>query len=397
MAGLVHRSGNWWSDLQSLTEFERDGLAAPLGLADGHAYQDLSLLFRPIVDGLTYLWDECERTTVPEMEQRFRKAFALLAKSSGMANLKFFKICPTASNAIDIVGAVLADRGLSTHLLEPTFDNLALILQRRQVRLVPLSEKRLSLAVKEETIPELLDQHPCGALFLVQPNNPTGRSLDATSLRIVANYCAKRDVILLLDNSFRFYHRLPFDDYALLAESGVSFMAIEDTGKVWPTHDLKASLLFCSPDLERIVATIYNEIFLCHSRLALAVLEQFLLRTVKEGLASTVWTQVDEHRAALRSAIVGTDLVVDETALDSQISVEWLDCRRTGWRDLELVARLAAKGLFILPGRQFFWHSRAQSDHQYNIRFSLMKPHAVFAQSMAILQPGKSQPAPNVD
>lgn len=369
----------------SLTDFELVGLDYRLNLADGHAYQDLGNDYRGIVRELPTIWEACENTPIPDLQYRFCEAVALLAGSPEMAGLPF-KICPTASNSIEIVGDVLAQKASLTKLVEPTFDNLALILRRRRVRLAPLSEDDLFRAVEEGRVEEFLDANPCEALFLVQPNNPTGRRLDVESFRAVVEHCAAHGRILVLDNTFRFYNREGFNDFAILQESGVSFMALEDTGKVWPTHDLKASLLFYSPDLERLVTTLYNEVYLCPSRFALAVLERFVLKTMEVGLQQAVWAQVDKHRALLRSAIAGTDVVIDPRSDSSEISVEWLNCRGTGLRDLELTRLLATSGLTVLPGRLFYWQSSEQAERQYNVRLSLMKPSLNYRRAVDVFR-----------
>jgi aspartate/methionine/tyrosine aminotransferase len=368
----------------SLTDFEIIGLGHNLNLADGHAYQDLPNSYQLIIDELPAIWSTCRKTLIPEYEWRFRNAFAGLANSSAMCGLPF-KICPTASNSIDIVGALLASQGATAKLIEPTFDNLAQLLRRRLVSLEPLSEEALSQAATEGRIPNLLDASPCGALILVQPNNPTGRSLDATGFRAVAEYCASHGTILVVDNTFRFYNRSPFDDFGILNESGTSFIAIEDTGKVWPTHDLKASLIICSSDLEDLVTAIYNELYLCSSRFTLAVLERFILKTTELGLAQTIWSQVDEHRALLRSAIQNTNVVVDPSAVDSTISVEWLSCIATGSCDLDLTNALAREGVMILPGRPFFWASGDKDGRHFNVRLALMKPRKSFVNAMDVI------------
>ncbi len=374
------------SECKALTDLEIEALQYDLNLADGHAYEDMTAYFPEIIRDLNTLWEKCETTRIPDMEHRFRQVFAMLSGSIGMSELPYFKICPTASNSIDIIGAVLAQKGLLTRLVEPTFDNLALILRRRGVKLESLSENDLILAGTQGAISSLLDAHPCDALFLVQPNNPTGNSLNSVDLQVVVDHCAVNGRILVLDNSFRFYNRHPFDDYSILIESGISFMAFEDTGKVWPTHDLKASLLFCSPNLQWLVTSVYNELYMCHSRFTLALLEQCLLKTAEIGLSRTIWQRVDERRNLLRRTIENTGLTVEATAINSQISVEWLDCRGTGLRDLELTKILASKGLWILPGRQFFWQSRAQIERHHNVRLALIRPLRSFKQAMEIIR-----------
>lgn len=370
---------------RSLTDFEVIGLDSAFNLADGHAYQDLCDEYRKIIDDLPVIWDTCAKSSIPELEYRFCRAFALLADCPEMAGMPF-KICPTASNSIEIIGSVLAHKGLGTRLVEPIFDNLALILQRRGVKLDSLSENDLVWAASEGDITKLLDVNPCDALFLVQPNNPTGRSLNALSFRAVAEYCAARRKILIFDNTFRFYNRDGFNDFSILRESEVSFLAFEDTGKVWPTNDLKASLLFSSPDLEQVVTQIYNEVYLCHSPFALAFLERFLLKTADAGLSQTIWAQVDERRSLLRRAIEDTNIIVDPTSVDSKISVEWLNCSGTGLRDFDLVKELATRGLTVLPGRQFFWRSSTQDERQFNVRLALMKPFENFQKAVDLFR-----------
>lgn len=370
---------------KSLTDFEAIGLTYPLNLADGHAYQDLSDDYRGIIDNLTEMWRACEKIPVPKLQFRFLEAFAQLANSPETLGLPF-KICPTASNSIEIVGDVLASKAAFTRLIEPTFDNLALILRRRRVVLASLNENDLFQAAASASIKELLDENPCDALFLVQPNNPTGRSLDAMSFRFIAEYCAERGMMLVLDNSFRFYNRDSFNDYRILRESNVSFIALEDTGKVWPTHELKASLLLFSRDLEQLVTTLYNEVYLCPSRYTLALLEQFILKTTEVGLARTVWVQADGHRYLLRRAIAETKVIVDPASVGSDISVEWLNCRALGLRDLELMELLETHGLTVLPGRHFFWESNLSVERQFNIRLSLMKPTLNFTQAVNVFQ-----------
>jgi aspartate/methionine/tyrosine aminotransferase len=382
--------------MKGLTEYERVGLEHVLNLADGHAYQGIESLLPDAFGDMVDIWTACERVAVPEMEERFRHAFARLADSPAMARQSFFKICPTASNSIDVVAAVAAHLGLTVRLVEPAFDNLALILRRRRVPLLALDEQDLLTAVDTGTVAELLADDTADALFLVQPNNPTGQTLDAESFRAVAEACASAGKLLLLDKTFRFYGRAPFDDHEILLETGVSFIAFEDTGKVWPTHDLKASLLFASRGLQPLVEEIYNEIFLCHSRFALAILERCVLETTRRGLASTLWRQVDQRRALLRDVLDATDLRVDAGSLGSELPVEWLSLARTGMNDLEMTATMADSGLYVLPGRHFYWGSSHREDRHGHIRVALMKPLETFSRAMGVLRGLSSfrRPAP---
>ncbi|HWW61675.1 MAG TPA: aminotransferase class I/II-fold pyridoxal phosphate-dependent enzyme [Thermoanaerobaculia bacterium] len=369
------------STAHTLTAFEVVGLRGELNLADGHAYQDLAAPYEHVITDLPALWTASELTPVPEAEERFRNAFATLAGCAGMRDRTFFKICPSASNSIDVIGAVLSELKRPTTLIEPTFDNLPLLLRRRGVLVRALSEEVLRA---EGSVESGLCE-PGEALFLVQPNNPTGHSLSAAELVEIAMHCRRLDAVLVLDNSFRFFNRQPFDDYTVLADTGVSFLALEDTGKVWPTHDLKASLLFCSADLQELVSAVYDETYLCNSRFTLLMLERFLNITRQVGLAESIWRTVDSHRALLRRELADTMVTVDQSSHSSQISVEWLNCRATGYHDFDIAQHLAGKGVLVLPGRLFFWESGGSPERQFNIRAALMKPTRRFEQAVAIL------------
>jgi len=361
--------------MKTLTDLEVDGFHHDFNLADGHAYQDLGETFADIVDALPTLWTTCEHTRVPDAEQRFRAAFATLAGSEAMMTSPFFKVCPTASNAIDVVAAALAQMQLETTLIEPTFDNLSLLLRRRGVRLRPLAESRLNVAALSKVFASGVIQ---GALFIVQPNNPTGRCLSSAELTAIAELCVRHRTVLVLDNSFRLYNRNTYDDYAILHDVGVSYIAFEDTGKVFPLHDLKASLLLCSNDLQALVNDVYNETYLCNSRFTLLLLEMVLQRTLSVGLSAAVWSLVDTRRDVLRASLAGTGFSVDATALHSQISVEWLDCSETGLSDWEVARLLEDSGVLVLPGTLFYWSGVPDDENHRNIRVALMKPAVQF-------------------
>ena len=369
----------------ALTDFELAALLHRHNLADGHAYHELRSMHPGIPSELQSLWEECERTPVPEAEASFLDAAAHLARSSGMRAQGHARITPTASNSIDIVAAVLAERRATTFLVEPTFDNLSLILRRRSVPLVALDEWSLSQALAADAIGDMVDPRRCDALFLVNPNNPTGSRIDEVGFRRIAEHCAEHGIVLVLDCSFRFYDREGYDDHAILLDTGCSYLVIEDTGKVWPTHDLKASLLFASPDLAAITDVIYNELYLCHSRFALALLERCLRETADLGLARALWSEVELRRTHALAALEGTSLVIDDAAKGSTLPVLWLDCRQSGLSDLELTARLADLGVMLLPGRHFFWASACDPSHHHNVRLALMKPMEHLRDALVLL------------
>jgi hypothetical protein len=215
---------------KTLTDFEVEALKAPLSLADGHAYQDLSGVYSDILRELPSIWSWGIDTPIPDAEAYFLAAFAKLAKASTLRRQRHFRICPTASNSIDIVAAFLAARNLSVALVEPTFDNLALLLRRRKVPVFPVPENAIYADLGNEIrLIDFPNPSAIGALFLVNPNNPTGRELSNNQLAQLVDLCVDRDWVLILDNSFRFNSRKSLDDYEVLDSSRIPYICIEES------------------------------------------------------------------------------------------------------------------------------------------------------------------------
>ncbi|MBY0547620.1 MAG: aminotransferase class I/II-fold pyridoxal phosphate-dependent enzyme [Candidatus Obscuribacterales bacterium] len=372
-------------DEQPLTEIEALGLASRHDLANGHASQELAPSQQRIIDSLPELWVKASKMKSSEAGFMFRNAFCLLAKTPSLTQYESFKICPTASNSIDTVAAWLSEQQMHTALIEPTFDNLYLILKRRGVQLTSFPESALHNEATSNSgnFRELLAD--VDAIFLVNPNNPTGAVLTQHQFTSIVEWCAVNQKVLILDNTFRFFVPQTYDMYQILLDAGVTFLSIEDTGKVWPTQEIKASLLVTSADIFKEVDLIYDEIFLCHSNFALAILTEFLLDAYARGLEEAVWKAVAERRAKFRSRIEGTILEIHPDAISSTISVEWVTIKGGFSTDLDLVAHFKQHNLVFLPGRQFFWNSNGALGTVLCARFALLKPEDEFSSALSAL------------
>ncbi len=358
---------------KSLTEVEVLGLQSQYNFADGHAYHDLAPSQAAIINRLEKIWTESSALKVRDSETLYFEAFWQLANSLSLKNYSHFRICPTASNSIDIMGAWLAEKGMSAGLLHPTFDNLYLLLKRRGVQIEPVAE---TLLHKEGA--EYLKQIQADSIFLVNPNNPTGSTLSFSEFKAVVNHCVQAGKTLLLDNTFRFFVEPHFDQYKILLESGVSFISIEDTGKVWPTQDMKASLMVYSNDVAKELEVIYEEIYLCVSNFTLGILREFLIDAHVRGLDKAVWKEVSQRRAILREAIDESPFTVASTATSNQLSVEWLQVGNPFINDLHAMDFFQSRDLTLLPGRKFFWNATHDPVNQQFVRVSLLKPYRHF-------------------
>lgn len=364
---------------QALTEIEALGLASQHDLANGHASQELATAQEQIIAKLPELWTRAASQKSKDAELMFNDAFRLLSRTPSLTDYEHFKICPTASNSIDVVATWLAEKQMKTALIEPTFDNLYLILKRRGVQLMALPENTLHTGEYKLAFANV------DALFLVNPNNPTGKVLTCEQFTDIAQWCAVNNKVLILDNTFRFFVPQLFDAYQILLDSGVTFMSIEDTGKVWPTQEIKASLLFCSSNIIQEVHIIYDEIFLCHSNFALGILSEFLLDAHKRGLAEAVWQEVAARRQKFRNALNTTVLDIHPGSELSTISVEWVVIKDHFQNDLALADHFRSQNLVLLPGRQFYWSKKGEFAQTNSARFALLKPKAEFLSAIDVL------------
>lgn len=365
----------------TLTAVERLGLVSECNMADGHAYHDLTEAQSKIIGSLPYLWKIAVKKDQHQAEFDFLSSFHQLAVSPSLSNYKDFVICPTASNSIDIVGACLNHLSLNIGLVEPTFDNLALLLRRRKVNITAIEEDVIFRGDLDGINADQFD-----ALFLVNPNNPTGQLLSKERFIEIVNWCHLHNKLLILDCTFRFFVPQSYEQFKILLDSGISFITIEDTGKVWPTQDIKASLLIFSSDLASLIKTIYEEIYLCVSNFQLELLGQFMRDAHKQGLDNTLWSEVARRRQLFREALKETRLYIDPIATESKISVEWVRFNEKEDNDTLLLSSLQQQGLIALPGRLFYWNSSDNPSSQRHLRFSLLKLNIQFNASLQKLQ-----------
>ncbi|MFC4807836.1 aminotransferase class I/II-fold pyridoxal phosphate-dependent enzyme [Paenibacillus sp. GCM10023250] len=365
--------------LPNLTRYESIGINQLYNVADGHAHQPQTPTQRQIVGRLPELFDEAETAKQGELEEAFRHAFYALAGQRTAERLERTLFCYSASLSTDLIATYLNARGLSVALLHPCFDNLATLLRRRNVALTTLREEDLGPDRVDRTFAELRED----AVFITLPNNPTGFELPREAWERIVALCGRYGKLLIVDCTFRFFSRTPaWDQYELLEQSKISYLMVEDTGKTWPTQDLKCSILAMSEDLEADVLELHNDILLNVSPFILRLLTEYVKDTAREGLASSIWEPIDRNRAALREAVRGSGLIAVNPA--SNISVEWLRIADPQIRSVDLVDRFQRLGLGILPGDHFYWQDHGIGERY--IRIALARCPDMFAKACAVLK-----------
>ncbi|MEU9853524.1 enduracididine biosynthesis enzyme MppP [Streptomyces sp. NPDC047974] len=348
---------------ENLTQFETLALTSPMNLADGHARQQLTAAQGKIVNELPTLWAEAAARPVDEIEQEAADAFfGMLGQHSHPFAAGRTLSCYSSSLAMEILARSLVTTSDAVALIHPTFDNIPDILRGVGLRLVPVEEER---AHDDDLPAELLEQ--VGCVFITTPNNPTGRVMSEERLRRLAEQCAEHDVVLALDTCFRgFDPAAQYDHYALLEESGCRWVVIEDTGKLWPTLELKIGWLVRSAQVNLPIEKIHSDILLGTSPLIMLMVKRFAEDGADGGLDELQRTIAD-NRALVRTTLEGVpDLrFVDE---DARVSVERLHLgSRSG---MDVWSAVSSQSLFVLPCQKFHWARPHEGERMLRLALS---------------------------
>ncbi|HTQ69649.1 MAG TPA: aminotransferase class I/II-fold pyridoxal phosphate-dependent enzyme [Solirubrobacteraceae bacterium] len=372
----------------SLTAWEWRGLHQRFNLADGHAHQSLSRSQCTVVDDLPRLFYDAEVEPQADLEGRFTRRFFELAGQTAALTTGTPILHYSASVATDVVAKALTTLGLGpVGVIAPTFDNIPQLLRRNNVEIKPLTEKFFAGPLPVEAFTGL------AAVFLVLPNNPTGMELSRDGFAKLARAAAAANVVLICDCSFRFFSDLhTWDQYEVLSTTAdLDYIMIEDTGKTWPTRDVKIGMLCSSSQLRRVIADISNEVLLNVSPVTVMLLERFLAaEEVRSDAAPFLCADVaNVNRECLRQALSVT--AVAPAIPTSKISVEWM-YTPGDWHAPDLAAWLSERGIGILPGGPFHWDAPEQGDH--SIRIALMRDVEYFAEAVGALARHLSQYRP---
>ncbi|WP_202971004.1 enduracididine biosynthesis enzyme MppP [Saccharothrix sp. ALI-22-I] len=335
-----------------------------MNLADGHARQALTTSQAVIIDSLPELFRMSAETPVEQLESRAHGAFfhALGQHEYPGADGRVLA-CYSSSVAMEILSRAVVTEIDQMALLHPTFDNIPDILRGVGITLRPIEEDLLHDADLPDS---LLDS--VGAVFVTTPNNPTGRVVDEERLRRLAEQCREHDVVLCLDTSFRgFDPRAQYDHYAVLEQVGCRWAVVEDTGKLWPTLDLKVGWLVTSANLNLPVDRIYSDILLGVSPLILTLVEHFARDAANGGFAE-LHEFIQTNRSVVRGQLAGLP-GLSFPDLHSTSSVERVQV--DGRSSMDIWAALREENVHVLPCHRFHWFNPAEGDR--TIRFALAR------------------------
>ncbi|WP_202918697.1 aminotransferase class I/II-fold pyridoxal phosphate-dependent enzyme [Saccharothrix deserti] len=357
---------------QNLTSYESLALAGPLNLSDGHPRQAPTESQAAILDQMTPLYRGAGHSTFEKVETHAHERFfsALGQKSAPIGTGRVLS-CYSSSVAVDIFARALRDRTDRVGLLHPTFDNIPDLLRAWGHNLVPVAETALS--AHDDSVFD----GDIGCVFVTTPNNPTGWVMLPETMRWLARECSARGVVLALDTSFRgFDTRAWYDHYAILEESEVDHVVIEDSGKLWPTQELKAGFLVAGAgDLPLVDA--FSDVLLTISPFVLALLGEFAADAADGGFAR-LHAMVSEHRVFVRNALAELNLPAPPDP-ESRVSVERV-ALPPGVSAGEAYTALSDMDVHVLPCGPFHWDEPGEGDSF--IRLSLARDTEMLRQAV---------------
>lgn len=347
----------------TLTRHQRVALAAPFNLADGHSRQGNGPVHRSVLESVGALYAASEQVEQQAAEQAFAEVFLAAAGQHGALALPPPTFHYSASLSIAVAASALKELGDRIALVHPTFDNISALLRRAGLDPLPVSES------DADVVGSLPDD--VVALFLVLPNNPTGATLSHDAFAHVARECARRDVVLVVDFSFRFFGALDrWDQYETLRRSGARFVGIEDTGKTWPSLDLKVGFVVADPETHELVRRVTDDYLLNVSPFTLELLRRYVEADDLQAARSIV----EANRLVLARTLEEAGL--GATVEDSTLGVAWVTLPE-GWDGDDLALWMSDRGLSICPGKQFYWAD--EDAGRRFVRVALLRPLPYFA------------------
>lgn len=354
------------TELDSLTIMEVAALTdadGGLNLTDGHARLMLSKEQAAIVSRIPELFADSSLRPFSEIECEAHTAY-LHAVGQASAPIGTGRIlsCYSSTLATDIVARALP-AGTVISVLHPTFDNIADLLRTRGLSLRPLPESAL-LGMD-------WPKPPVNAIFITHPNNPTGLVIPEGHLRSLAEHAVRHGQIVIIDASFRGQDRdAQYDMYRVFDEAGTDWIIIEDTGKLWPTHELKIGMLAYSARTRLPIERAFSESLLSASPVILQLIAA-LARDWAAGGYERATALLERNRTTLTEEIKVTGLKLADP--NSRISVARVELPANGPDSSLLYKDMVARGVHVLPCAPFFW-ADPQSGARY-IRLSLARPY----------------------
>lgn len=363
----------------TLSEYERLALENRVNLSDGHARHTLSTRQRDVIGKTLHYFDVSLTVPQKDVEKDFLSWFFCCAAQGVVSDGLDTFLTFSSSSAIKMAAQYCRMSGLTVYLIEPCFDNIFHILRTEGVNVKPVYEAHLG---DLDFVDQLLG--PSVALWLVQPNNPTGFCIDEPLFKQLISKVAEKKSTLIIDFCFRLYAdnlRL-WDQYRYLNESEIKFICFEDTGKTWSLADIKVGISVCSRDIAPLIYRLHDELLLNISPLQLILLTEFIKDSLTNGFYDSVRHPIETNRALIHN-LVDQGLIIHASEWCQNVPMELL---RLPDQILSSVfwSALRQRGVEVLPATNYFW-SRAMEGTSL-FRIPLSRPRRDFDVAIPIMR-----------
>ena len=329
-------------------------------VAEGYPKFPFTPTQQAIVDRFPSFMAEANRTPYSTLEARAQRtlldAVGQVTAPVGTGRILSYY---AAGVAIDIVGRCLAGRTSRVAVIHPTLDCLPALIRSRGVEIVPFNEARMRRRDPLEGMDGI------GGLYIANPNNPTGTVLDSRRLRRLAESCARRGVALAIDACFRVFDpRAQYDHYAVLDETGVDYVILEDSGKLWPLGGVRLSFLAFSQNSKLGIAEASADLLMMAPPFSTLVVEAFAQDLAVDGMRA-IHERMANNRRILYEALQGCE-VASLADRDSMVSMSLIRLA-PGLSSTRLWGRLLRRGVSSVPGRPMWWARPGQGEHYLRV------------------------------
>lgn len=363
----------------SITAYERIALrSASYNLSGIQACYQPSASQQRIFDNLGRIFRDAHNIGYQESTQYFRNAFYSLANQSiALTMPRDPMLCYSASLCTQIVASYIRNKGFRVALIEPACDSIPGILKAEHVDLVPLPEAQL------EMMDTYLSTTRADVVWIILPNNPTGLTISEQAFRQLVETCSKHGVMLVIDFCFRFFSKeMVWDQYSILEESRISYAIIEDTGKTWPSQELKVGILQSSSDIYADLHYYYDNHLLQVSPVVIKLLTELIEDTQMRGPGETIHKVVKANRECVAEYVKDTILHYQPTK--ALVPFAWLQITDNQIDATQLWNVCSEEGVHILPGTSFFWYDL--STGQRFVRVALSRDYLTVRTGMKKLR-----------
>jgi cystathionine beta-lyase len=203
-----------------------------------------------------------------------------------------------------------------------------------------------------DLLDQVLSADDVGAYLLCSPHNPVGRVWSRDELRTVADICARRDIVLIVDE----IHaplvlpgalQVPF--LSLDHELTERVITFTSASKAWNIPGLKCGIAVAgSTATATILQDRWDALLASH----LGVLAAVAAFTSGRPWLDAMLGQIDENRVLL-ARLLGKHLPAVGYVPPEASFLAWLDCRRLGLGDDPAAAFLERGRVALSPGPDF--------------------------------------------